>query len=171
MDVFILLLISLVCFGYHCRVHGVSVRARKDANNLAKSTHGMFPLIRRQSFLTSGLGRMHLQNQSKNLAKLLIRLRPIRAMRQSLAFRRTPGVLWMAEADATIAEPGFFEKLGRRVRVYWSAAQVFADYKLAERTERRLKRGLGIQETEDSSHPSIESLWNEVHLRNSAKLT
>lgn len=72
----------------------------------------------------------------------------------------------------TRSNPTFFQKLLRRVQVYWLAFRVFADYKLAQRSEKRLRQRMGLSLDEDADvHPAILALWDTVHERNAIRVT
>eukprot|EP00521_Asterionellopsis_glacialis_P006022 CAMPEP_0195281418 /NCGR_PEP_ID=MMETSP0707-20130614/737_1 /TAXON_ID=33640 /ORGANISM="Asterionellopsis glacialis, Strain CCMP134" /LENGTH=978 /DNA_ID=CAMNT_0040340301 /DNA_START=58 /DNA_END=2994 /DNA_ORIENTATION=+ len=72
--------------------------------------------------------------------------------------------------STTLSEPSSGEKLKRRINVYWLAGQVFLDYKLGKRKERKLRHKHNIDE-DDDDHPLVVQLWDTIHERNSKKLT
>jgi len=64
------------------------------------------------------------------------------------------------------------EKLLRRCTVFWVAFRVFAEYKWAGRSARRLKTRLGLsdEDPDGDDHPEVVALWGTVHARNADRL-
>mmetsp|Transcript_10563 Transcript_10563/g.21084 ORF Transcript_10563/g.21084 Transcript_10563/m.21084 type:complete len:951 (+) Transcript_10563:196-3048(+) len=71
---------------------------------------------------------------------------------------------------AAPAEPGIVTKFLRRANVFKLFAVLFCRYKLAQRTDRRLRRELGLGADEEG-HPRLDSFWEDVHERSAAEMT
>jgi len=72
----------------------------------------------------------------------------------------------------TSQKPSIYNKLRRRITVFWVAFRIFLEYKWASRTARRAKKklGLSIDSEESDDHPEIIKLWSQVHSRNAVRL-